>query len=87
VVVSEAGRTLWGEIAKQVPALAVLAFLVFTFLHHLEKRDAMLHELSENSRLLQVDTRAALHENTMALGKVVEALRQVESLRDSKRGG
>ncbi len=52
------------EIMKQVPALAVLAALIYLGLRHLEKRDKLLSKLHEES----VDV---IRENTSTLTQVL----------------
>lgn len=52
------------EALKQVPALAVLAWIVRTFITHLERRDELQREAIE-----------CIRHNTEVLGAVKDALR------------
>lgn len=69
------------EIAKQVPSLGVLAFIVIVFLRHMERRDAVIKEIHAEHMLERKETRAAvdantaeMQRNTLAISKFVKSL-------------
>lgn len=59
------------EVGKQVPALAVLVFVVWTFLKHLEARDKAMREVHEQMHREHLDarqlSRLAIEETTKAI--------------------
>ena len=58
------------EVLKQVPALAVLAYIVIQFLRHLEKKNTDFKEINK-------ETIAALRENSAAMAEVRVVLKQL----------
>ncbi len=62
------------EIAKQVPALGVLAWIVYKFLGHLHKRDSILKDISNQCHQVQGCATEAVNKNSEILGKVLMAL-------------
>ena len=61
-------ESLVREVAKQVPALLVNAFIVWMFL-------GFMRSISADMSAVQNKATEALHENTGTLGEVAEALR------------
>jgi len=71
------------EVIKQVPSLGVLCFIVYVFLRHMEKRDAVIKEIHEDHLLERRETRAAVDANTKAtqgcttaIGELSKALKE-----------
>jgi len=58
------------NVLRQIPAVAVIAFLVVKFLKHLEIRDAFLRGLQDDARKVQDQATDALRENTQVLSRV-----------------
>ena len=88
----ESAGPLLVELAKQVPALAVLAFLTWKFLSHLSQRDETFatalrdigddcheHAVDLTSRYIAVVNKNSdlVAKNSETLGEVKEALRHV----------
>lgn len=76
------------DVLKQVPALAVLAWLVHRglenqkhvaemFLERLRNRDEVLRQIEQNCHALQKDAIKAIVTNTAALAEIREALRRL----------
>jgi hypothetical protein len=74
------------EIAKQVPSLAALIFLVLKFLSSLEKRDEALANVGKQVRERSKDDTdlmaKVLTQNSMALSANTHALGRMESVLD-----
>ncbi len=64
------------ESAKQVPNLAVLGFIVWIFVKHLDKRGQLF---SDTTREMHGDHMAAREEMSKALSDNADALRQMAS--------
>ncbi len=62
------------EILKQVPALAVLAWLVTRFLNEIGKRDEVLKDLSAACHDVHQRSIVAVDRNSEALGRIESAL-------------
>ena len=75
-------ETFFADIASQVPALAVLTFVVIRFLSYLDKRDDMLRHIGDDCHEVQRLAIAAINENSRVLG---ETLRVVKILNNNKR--
>lgn len=63
---------------EQVPGLMVLGFIVVRFLSH-QERDRLSHretvkQITETGNVVQRDATTAIHNNTLMLGEVREAL-------------
>ena len=76
-------ETIASEVIKQVPSLGVLCFIVYFFLKHMEKRDAVIKEIHEDHLIERRDTRMAVDANTkamttntMAIGELAKALKE-----------
>ena len=65
------------EVAKQVPALIVCAFIVVTFIRYLMKRDEVLQHLGDECHKAQRDANHAINENSKALGEISAVLRRL----------
>lgn len=80
------------ELLKQVPALAVLAFIVIQFLRYLEKKECNLQDMltrigdtchqvqretTERTAEALAETRATIGENSKVLGEVGAVLRRM----------
>lgn len=69
------------EIAKQVPALLVLAFIVRVFLGHLKERDASLQKtlshMGDSCHKVQEDAVGVMREVKEELGRTRELYRQL----------
>lgn len=72
------------EIGKQVPALALMVFVIWIFMKYLGTRDNMMRSLFEEhvderheSRKVIEDNTKALRENAETRGSVTEALRRL----------
>lgn len=79
----------WKEMARQVPALTVLAVIVYVFLAHLEKRNVALQEITTRQHELNVqildrsnrvidEASDVIEENSKVLGQVLEAMRAIK---------
>lgn len=53
------------EVAKQVPSLAVLCFVVWVFIRHLDKRSEALSKMHEEHLYAREESRLAIKENTL----------------------
>jgi len=62
--------TILNEVIQQAPTLGVLVFIVWIFLSHLSKMEDRHH-------IIQRDAISAINENSVALGKNLEALNAV----------
>tara|TARA_R100000306_G_scaffold61940_1_gene66262 strand:- start:516 stop:776 length:261 start_codon:yes stop_codon:yes gene_type:complete len=62
------------EVAKQVPALVVMAFVVFGFLRAMSRRDIVVKTVGDTCREVQRDSIKVMQENTRMLGRVVGIL-------------
>ena len=74
---------------KQVPALAVLAYIVFIFLKHLAHRDEVMrkigdgcHDVQKESHLVMREISTAFGENTTAMREVTHTLREMNGLKE-----
>jgi len=68
------------EIIKQVPSLAVLAFIVTAFLKHLQRRDALISQLAQERAELHKEATKVIRENTHVLARVGTALDRIEPI-------
>ena len=66
------------KIAEQVPALAVLSFVVITFLKHLAARDLMFKKIADDNAKIVEKANTVLKENTEVLAGVKEVLYSVK---------
>lgn len=77
------------EVVKQIPALAVLAWLVHKGLSSLQERDQAfaraLNEIGKDCHSVQERAIDAIQENTRMMGKVESLLAEV--LRERDRSG
>lgn len=55
------------EVAKQVPSLAVLCFVVWIFIKHLDKRSETLMEMHKEHLYAREQAKEAIKENTAVL--------------------
>jgi len=69
------------EIAKQVPALLVLVWMVRVFINYLSRRDDLLAKIGDNCHIVQREATQALRENTQMLGEMREALHVMNQMR------
>lgn len=65
------------DIGKQVPALAVLAWVVHTFVRHLERRDEALKGISEQCHIVQRDAIETMRRTNEMWGEWSELLRSM----------
>lgn len=65
------------EALKQVPSLAVLAFIVFVFLKHLKSYNQMIREINKENIEAREQSRVVIEENTKAVAKNTEVLHQI----------
>ena len=77
--------TVIEEILKQVPALAVLAYIVIRFLKHLEEGNKVIRSMHKECHDIQKETIAALKENAVASQEVRTALRDIGRIGGSVR--
>ena len=74
------------EIAKQVPSLGVLCFIVVVFLKYLERRDAIIREIHAEHLLERQHTRSAIDTNTSAMNKnTMAALELVQAVKQQTK--
>lgn len=75
---------LWVEVAKQVPALGVLVFVVITFLNHMAKEAERKAEESEKSEKRLADLTNQYHQSNEAHAEILaannEALGSIQTL-------
>ena len=76
----------WAIIVKQSPALAILAFIVWTFFKHLEKRDSQLADMGKINQASQekmskamTDVSEALGAYTIAFGRLERVIERLEN--------
>ena len=63
---------IWVEFIKQAPGLAVLAWIVYSFLQAQEKRDAKLTELGNTCHDFQTGISEAYKGNIKTIGEVID---------------
>lgn len=71
------------KVITQVPALAVLAYIVWKFLQYLRAQEERLKSLSEGCHVVQRDAIVAIRENSRVLGGVTQVLDKM----NGKKGG
>ena len=69
------------EVLKQVPALAVLGYIVIQFLKHLEMRDQLLKSIGAECHDVQRQTSDALLENARVMAEVRVLLKDMNGQR------
>ena len=67
------------ELAKQIPSLLVLCWMLREFLKAMSKRDDVLKEISEQWKKSQEDAVAVVKENSVVLGKTAHVMDSVLS--------
>jgi len=60
-------ETFLTEVAKQVPSLGVLCFIVWIFIKHLSARDETLKEMHQEHLYAREQNRVAIKDNTQAM--------------------
>lgn len=70
-------ETLVSEVIKQVPSLGVLCFIVYVFLRHMEKRDAVIKEIHEEHLNERRETRTSVDNNTKAMAVNTVAIHEL----------
>lgn len=70
--------SIWLEIAREVPNLAVLTAIVVIFLRHMQKRDEMLRSIGQDCHEVQNRSIMAMERNTEQLGKTEKVLDEVK---------
>jgi len=68
------------EIAKQVPALLILGWVVLAFLKAMSRRDDTANKVADNCHLTQRDAIKAMQENSRVLGETSAALERVNNI-------
>ncbi len=66
--------TLWTEIIKQVPSLAVLCFIVVQFLKSMKSRDEMNGNMMEKIEHMHRESAKSINENTRVIGRACEVI-------------
>jgi len=70
-------------VIKQVPALGVMAFIVWVFLRHMETRDKSIRDIHNEHIIARSETRIVLRENSEAMKINAAALvQQSQKLHD-----
>ena len=72
---------------KQVPALAVLAYIVFIFLKHLAHRDEVMRKIGDGCHEVQKESHTVMREVSSAMGENTTAMREVTSALRTLNGG
>lgn len=62
---------------EQVPGLAVLAFIVFSFLKHLKGYNVMIREMNKENITAREQSRMVIEENTKAVAQNTEVLHSI----------
>jgi hypothetical protein len=72
------------EVAKQVPSLGVLCFIVWIFIKHLDKRAETLTEMHKEHLYAREQSREAVQDNTRAMQENSEVISELKSVIQNK---
>lgn len=72
------------EVAKQVPSLGVLCFIVWVFINHLDKRDKTLKEMHQEHIDERAISRETIRDNTLAMRQNTNAISELKEVIQSK---
>jgi hypothetical protein len=75
-----------GEAVKQVPALAVLCFIVWSFVKQAGKFAEVMRDLHKEHIDARAESREAINENTRAMQDNTQAMNHLVESIDSKCG-
>jgi len=73
----------FAKIASEIPSLAVLVFVVLSFLKHMEKRDKVIKEIHEEHMQARTEARIAINDNTTASHANTLAVQKLSSAVDA----
>lgn len=65
---------LFVEVAKQVPALMVLCYIVFVFVRYLGSRDQTLKEIGESCHMVQQKSIDVMQEVNRSIGEMTATI-------------
>lgn len=65
------------DVAKQVPALAVLVFLVIRFLTFIKGRDVFIRDLHKESKEVIAENSEVIKENMKISGELLSTLKRM----------
>jgi len=72
------------EVAKQVPSLGVLCFIVWIFIKHLDKRSETMNEMHREHLYAREQSKTAIQDNTQAMRQNSEAVGELRHVIQQK---